>query len=105
MGISRFEILYKTVTCLRKKEECLDAAKEAKSRTSQNHAHLELGFNFLLEGSIAYFAKATTLNELEQVPPFIWQPSWNTWQLKSWSLLAMLLGITRKRGSSQDICS
>merc|ERR1712018_282619 len=72
---------------------------KSKSRSSR------LDFNSQLEGFIDCFAKATTLNELVQELQFIWLPSWNTLQRKFLNRQAMLLVITRKLGSSQDISS
>merc|ERR1712001_200021 len=97
MGISRVRDFEEDSQAPKKKKKCLDAAKEAKLRTRRNHAHPELDFNSLLEGSIVYSAKATTPKELALVLLFIWQQSWNILQLKYLSLLAMLLGTTKTR--------
>merc|ERR1712001_322844 len=75
-----------------------DAAKVAKSRTSQNPGHRELAFSSLLDVSIVCFAKETTPKELELVLLFTCQRSWNIWQLKFLNLLATLPGTIRKRG-------
>merc|ERR1712080_131085 len=84
-------------------QQCLDVVKEERGRTSLNLVHPGLDFNSQLEGFIDCFAKATTLNELVQELQFIWLPSWNTLQRKFLNLQAMLLVITRKLGSSQDL--
>merc|ERR1711890_125254 len=86
-------------------QQCLDVVKEERCRTSLNLVHPGLDFNSQLEGFIDCFAKATTLNELVQELQFIWLPSWNTLQRKFLNWQAMLLVITRKLGSSQDISS
>merc|ERR1712080_314297 len=49
--------------------------------------------------------KGNYANELVQELQFIWLPSWNTLQRKFLNWQAMLLVITRKLGSSQDISS
>merc|ERR1739845_165843 len=79
--------------------------KGGKERTNQSLVHPGLDFNSQLEGFIDCCAKETMLNELVQELQFIWLQSWNTLQRKFLNLQVMLLGTTRKQGSSQDICS
>ena len=49
--------------------------------------------------------KATMPRELGQELPSTWLQWWNTWLLRSWSLLATLPGTTRSPGSSQGTSS
>merc|ERR1711997_1190240 len=72
---------------------------KAKSRSSR------AGLQFPVGRIHRLLRKGNYAERVGQELQFIWLPSWNTLQRKFLNLQVMLLGTTRKLGSSQDICS
>merc|ERR1711974_130792 len=72
---------------------------KSKSRSSR------AGLQFPVGRIHRLLRKGNYADELVQELQFIWLQSWNTLQRKFLNLQVMLLGTTRKQGSSQDICS
>ena len=98
--VQKFVVYLQFVTNLKHTKSCLDVEREEKQRERQRADHPGQDFSFQWEESTVFSEKATTLSELELVPPCTSPPFLNTWLLKCWNWQETLHETTRRRESS-----